>query len=100
MKTRSEITDVSLEMDSLYGKVGTPERDAFRTEAYAYCMGQIIRDARRKAKVSQKELSERIGVSKSYISGIEKGQIEPGACMFYRIIDALGLRVDIVKPAN
>jgi hypothetical protein len=29
-------------IDDLYGKVGTPEREEFRREAYAYCMGQVI----------------------------------------------------------
>jgi DNA-binding XRE family transcriptional regulator len=94
----NNITDISLEMDNLYGKVGTPDREAFRREAYAYCMGQVIRDARKGEKITQLELAERIGTDKAYISKIEKGLIEPGVGTFYRIIDALGLRVEIVKP--
>ena len=61
-------------------------------------MGQIIHDARKKEKVTQEELAKRIGASKSYISRIEKGVIEPGVSTFYRIIEALGLRIEIVKP--
>jgi DNA-binding XRE family transcriptional regulator len=98
MKANSNITDVSLEMDNLYGKVGTPERDAFRREAYAYCMGQVIRDARKSEKITQGELANRIGADKAYVSKIEKGLVEPGVGTFYRIIEALGLRIDIVKP--
>jgi DNA-binding XRE family transcriptional regulator len=98
MQANNDITDISLEMDNLYGKVGTPERETFRKEAYAYCMGQIIHDARKKEKVTQKEIAERIGIDKSYISKIEKGLVEPGVGTFYRIINALGLRVEIVKP--
>jgi len=85
-------------MDQKFGKVGTSERDNFRREAYSYCMGQIIHDARKKEKVTQEELAKRIGASKSYISRIEKGVIEPGVSTFYRIIEALGLRIEIVKP--
>ena len=85
-------------MDKLYGAVGTPERGQFRREAYAYCMGQVIHDARKNEKVTQSELASRIGAEKSYISKIENGIIEPSVGTFYRIIDALGLRVDIVKP--
>ena len=85
-------------MDAKYGKVGTPEREQFRKEAYNYCMGQIICDARRNEKITQKELATRIGVEKSYISKIENGNIDPGIGTFFRIIDALGLRIDIVKP--
>lgn len=93
-----QITDYDDVLDSKYGKVGTPEREAFRREAYAYCMGQIILDARKSEKITQAELAKRIGRDKAYISKIEKGVIEPGVGTFYRIIEALGLRVDIVKP--
>ena len=85
-------------MNQKFGKVGSPERENFRREAYSYCMGQIIHDARKQEKVTQDELAKRIGASKSYISRIEKGLIEPGVSTFYRIIEALGLRIEIVKP--
>ncbi|WP_288205467.1 helix-turn-helix transcriptional regulator [uncultured Parabacteroides sp.] len=85
-------------MNQKFGKVGSPERENFRREAYSYCMGQIIHDARKQEKVTQEELAKRIGASKSYISRIEKGLIEPGVSTFYRIIEALGLRIEIVKP--
>lgn len=85
-------------MDDKYGKVGTPEREEFRKEAYAYCVGQIISDARKKEKVTQSELAKMVGTNKSYISKIEHGLIEPGVGLFLRIIDALGLKFDIVKP--
>ena len=48
--------------------------------------------------VSLANIAEKIGANKSYISRIEKGQIEPEASTFLRIIDALGLRFEIVKP--
>ena len=94
----NKIRSVSEEMDRLYGKVGTPEREAFRREAYAWYVGQLIHDARKNEKVTQQELASRIGLNKSYISKIENGSIEPGVGTFYRILDALGLRLDIVKP--
>ena len=87
-------------MNQKFGKVGSPERENFRREAYSYCMGQIIHDARKQEKVTQEELAKRIGASKSYISRIEKGLIEPGVSTFYRIIEALGLRIEIVKPVG
>jgi DNA-binding XRE family transcriptional regulator len=100
MKANNNITDISLELDNLYGKVGTPEREAFRREAYAYLMGQIIHDARKSEKVTQQELASRIGTSKSYISKIEKGLVEPGVGTFYRIMTSLGLRIEIVKQLS
>lgn len=44
------------------------------------------------------KLYGKVGTNKSYISRIEKGALEPGVGLFFRIIDALGLKVEIVKP--
>ena len=52
MQERNDIMSVDAMMDERYGKVGTPEREAFRKEAYAYCVGQIISDARKREKVT------------------------------------------------
>ena len=41
MQGKSDIMSVDAMMDERFGKVGTPEREAFRKEAYAYCVGQI-----------------------------------------------------------
>lgn len=97
-RTINDIMSVDAMMDERYGKVGTPEREAFRKEAYAYCVGQIISDARKREKVTQQELAQRVGTNKSYISRIENGSVEPGAGMFLRILSALGLRFEVSQP--
>jgi DNA-binding XRE family transcriptional regulator len=89
------LTSVDDVMDAKFGKVGTPEREAFRREAYSYYMGQILQDARKSEKITQKELAQRVGVDKSYISKVEKGFIEPGIAMFYRIASELGFSVEL-----
>ena len=86
MQQRDDIMSVDAMMDERYGKVGTPEREAFRKEAYAYCVGQ-----------TQQELAQRVGTNKSYISRIENGSVEPGAGMFLRILSALGLRFEVTQ---
>lgn len=93
-----QITDYSAVLARKYGKTGTPERAKFDEEAYAFYTSQILFDARKEAKMTQSELAERINVTKSYISRIEKGLITPSVSTFYRIINALGMRIDIVKP--
>lgn len=98
MQANPNVHSMDVVLDELYGKVGTPEREKFRREANAYCVGQIISDARKQEKITQSELARRVGTNKSYISKIENGLIEPGVSLFLRIIDALGLRFDIVKP--
>lgn len=80
-------------MDSLYGAPGTAQREEFRREAYSFCAGQIIRDARVQEGLTQSELAERVGAKKSYISRIERGGVEPSAGLFLQIINALGLSI-------
>jgi len=94
----SKIQSYDEVLDAMYGKVGTPERENFRKEAYAYYMGQVIREARKEEKISQSELGRRIGANKSYISRIENGLIDPTISTLYSIITALGLRIEIVRP--
>lgn len=60
-----DIYDVDAWLDEQCGKVGTPEREAFRKEAYSYCVGQIIHDARKQEKITQSDLAKRIGTNKS-----------------------------------
>ena len=98
MRTKNpDIHSMDAVLDKLYGAVGTPERDEFRKEAAAYCVGQIISDARKHEGMTQTELAQKIGTDKTYISRIEHGTVEPGAGLFLRIIDALGMKVEIVR---
>ena len=87
-------------MDSLYGAPGTEQRNQFRRDAYAYCVGTIISDARRQSHVTQQELADRVGSNKSYISRIEHGCVEPSAGFFLSIINALGLTIMRPRPLN
>lgn len=98
MQERNDIGSFDAILDEKYGKIGTPERDAFHREAYAYCVGQIIYDARKQERMTQSDLAKKVGTDKTYISRIENGSIEPGVGLFFRIIEALGLKVDIVRP--
>ena len=93
-----KIVDYDVVLDAKFGKEGSPERAKAEDDAYAFYTSQILLDARKEAKMTQSELAKKVGTNKSYISKIENGLIEPGAGLFFRIIDALGLRVDIVKP--
>ena len=92
------IQDYDDVLDARYGKEGTPERVKFEEDAYAYYTGLILRDARKDAKVSQAELARRTQTTKSYISRIENGVIIPSVAVFYRMIAALGMTVEIVRP--
>ena len=99
MKTNNhKIEDYDLVLDAKYGKEGTPQRLQFENEAKAFYASQILLQARKEAKMTQTELAKKAGTTKSYISKIENGLIEPGVGLFFRLINSLGLRIDISKP--
>ena len=102
MKTNNhKIADYDLVLDKKFGKKGTQRRIKAEEDAYSFYSGQILLDARKEAKMTQTELAEKINASKSYISKLENGVITPGVGAFYRIVHALGLRVEIrSKPAS
>lgn len=93
-----QLVDYDMVLDAKFGERGTPERVKAEENAYNFYSGQIVHDARKEAKITQSELARRINTSKSYISRIENGDITPSVGVFYRIISAPGLRIDIVQP--
>ena len=94
-KTNEEFFNVSALIDERFGKEGTVTRAEAEEKAYAFYTGQIIEDARKKAKITQAELARRIGSDRSYISRVESGQTEPKVSTFYRIASTLGLNVEL-----
>lgn len=94
-----QIVDYSAVLEKKFGKPGTEERAKFDEEAYAFYTSQILLDARKNARLTQEELAKRIGTNKSYISRIEKGITVPSVATFYRIVNALGLIVELT-PAS
>ena len=82
-----KIVDYDAVLDAKFGKEGTPERARAEEAAYSFYSGQIIQDARKEAKMTQSELAERT-----------QTVITPSVGVFYRIIAALGMRVEVVKP--
>lgn len=77
--------------DERYGKTGTPERNEFEAKAKAWYYAEILRDARKKEKITQKELAEKIGKKREYIALLEQGKTDMQLSTFLRISQALGL---------
>lgn len=99
METSNEVRDFDSLLDQVYGEPGTKARDELEMGARDFCVAQMIHDARRHEGVTQSELASRIGSSKSYISKIENGNVQPSATLFLRILSALGLRFEVVRPS-
>lgn len=58
----------------------------------------VLREARRRSKLSQAELARRANVAQPVISAYETGRREPGLAMLSRLVEATGhqLRIDLV----
>ena len=93
MQKNDNIHSFDSVLNSLYGEPGSPQRDEFRREAYSYCVGQIIHEARKQEGMTQTQLAELVGTKKSYISRIENGNVEPSAGLFLHIINSLGMNI-------
>ena len=90
-----QLVDYDAVLDAKFGAKGTASILEAEEKAYAFYTGQIIEDARKKAKISQAELARRIGSNRSYISRVESGQTEPKVSTFYRIMNALGCKIEL-----
>lgn len=79
-----------------YGERGTPAREEFEAKARAWYFAEILRDERKRQKLTQQQLGERIGKKREYISSLEQGQTDMQLSTFLLIANALGLRFSLV----
>ena len=61
-----------------HGKIGSESRNSYEEKAQMFIISEMLKDARREAKLTQEQLAEKAGTKKSYISKIEnaKGNIQ------------------------
>lgn len=57
-------------LENRYGKIGAKKRDAFEMKAKAFMIGEMIKEARKSANLTQEQLAEKTGTKKSYISSL------------------------------
>ncbi len=90
-----KLTPLSEVIDEVWGKEGTPKRDAMerqlKVEVNSCYLGEAIRNARVAQKLTQEELGERIGVQRSQISRLEKGRSPISLQTMSRVFQALGV---------
>ena len=79
-----------------YGPVGSASRKEFQAKAEAWYYAELLREERKRQKITQKELGERIGKKREYISALEQGQTDMQLSTFMLISNALGLKFSLV----
>jgi HTH-type transcriptional regulator / antitoxin HipB len=84
-------------LDIKYGNIGTEKRDNFEERAQYFVISEILKDARKEAKMTQEQLAEKVGTKKSYISRLENGKCDIQLSTLYRIFEfGLGKRVNLL----
>lgn len=83
-------------LDEKYGAEGTTSRAEFDAKAQSWYYAEILREERKKQKISQEELAIAIGKKRPYISALEKGQTDMQLSTFLLIARALGLNFSLV----
>ena len=73
--------------DKNYGKRGTQARDELDAGYAQFKVGTLIQDTRHSLGMTQEELAEKVGTSKSYISKIENNIKEARISTLQKIVE-------------
>ena len=92
-KKLSKLPSFNEKLDREYDQKGTMQRETFDAKARAWYYAEVLKDARKAAGITQKQLAERIGKERSYIALLEKGETYMQLSTFLMISEAVGLKV-------
>jgi len=94
MKQISEAKTFDELLDIKYGKLGNKKRDEFEVKAKSFVVGEMIKEARKRAHMTQEDLASKTGTKKSYISRLENGKIDIQISTLFKIFEeGLGKRL-------
>lgn len=83
-------------LNKRYGKTGTEKRTEFEIKAKSFAIGELIKEERKLANMTQEELADKIGAKKSFISRIENGHSDIQLSTLYRLIEfGLGRKINL-----
>ena len=69
-----------------YGDAGSLKSIALEVKAKAFVIGEVIKEERRLAHMTQEQLAEKTGTKISFISRIENGHSDIQLSTLYRIL--------------
>lgn len=84
---------VNDDLDKRYGKAGSLSREEFDAKSKSWYFAACLKDARKKAGLTQQEVADRIGKKRSYIALIERGGTDMQLSTFIMMSEAVGLRL-------
>ncbi|WP_439489355.1 helix-turn-helix domain-containing protein [Algoriphagus sp.] len=88
------IKTFSSHLNKRYGKKGSKNRTEFEIKAKAFAIGELIKEERKLADMTQQQLAEKIGAKKSFISRIESGKSDIQLSTLYRLLEyGLGKKI-------
>ncbi len=77
-------------------KIGTESRNKFEEKAQMFIVSEMLKEARKEAKLTQQQLAEKAGTKKSYISKIENGKGNIQLSTLIRIFETgLNRKIDL-----
>jgi len=73
-----DITNFDQLIEVEHGKIGSKNRNEFDERTQMFIISEMLKEARKEAKLTQEQLAEKTGTKKSYISKLEnaKGNIQ------------------------
>jgi len=83
-------------LEKEYGAAGSPEREEFEAQAKSWYYAELLRDERKRQRMTQQQLAEKIGKRREYIASLEKGQTDMQLSTFLMMSKALGLNFSLV----
>ena len=99
-RVNDNLTSFSAHLDEQYGKKGTKERDRYEEEFETFKLGVMIQELRKGQGLTQEQLAEKCGTTKTYISRIENNASDIRLSTLMRIIrEGLGgnLRLSVTQ---
>ena len=85
--SKNKVVSWDTHLDKKYGTRGIATRSEFEMKAQTFILGELLKEEREKANLTQAEMAERTGTKKSYISRIENGRADIQLSTLYRLIE-------------
>jgi HTH-type transcriptional regulator/antitoxin HipB len=85
-KANKNLTSFSEHLDKQYGKPGSETREQYEEEFEAFKLGVMLQELRKEQGLTQEQLAEKCGTTKTYISRIENNASDIRLSTLMRII--------------